>query len=194
MINLSILADTITADMGFLPGLAIFGPVFGLPLSVLAAVLERPFLTRAGVGRFAIWYSLQANLMSLLVGYLLLPLAIPALYSVGPLWLPIAVFISVVVERKYLMWRARSAGFNCRWGWVSWANIVSAVALVGVLLMSVPFNTYANRESLRPYLNFLTGVGVVVSVAAFATAFIVPALGKQKGERPVTILAERNSA
>ena len=49
-----ILADVVTADMGFLPGLALFGPAFELPLSVLAAVLERPFYTRAGISRWAL--------------------------------------------------------------------------------------------------------------------------------------------
>jgi hypothetical protein len=32
-------------------------------------VLERPFYTHAGVGRWAVWYSLRADFASLLVGY-----------------------------------------------------------------------------------------------------------------------------
>jgi len=44
-----LLADTITADMGWIPGLAFVGPAMGLPLSVLAAFLERPFYTLGGV-------------------------------------------------------------------------------------------------------------------------------------------------
>lgn len=63
------LANTITADMGLVPGCALIGPAMGLPLSVLAAFLERPFYSAAGIKRGAIWYSLQANLISLLVGY-----------------------------------------------------------------------------------------------------------------------------
>jgi hypothetical protein len=38
-----ILANTITADMGMIPGLTFAGPAMGLPLSVLAAFIERPF-------------------------------------------------------------------------------------------------------------------------------------------------------
>lgn len=64
------LANTITADMGMIPGLAFVGPAMGLPLSVLAAFVERPFYTLAGVKRHTIWYSLQANLVSLGVGFL----------------------------------------------------------------------------------------------------------------------------
>jgi len=56
-----ILANTITADMGLIPGLAFVGPAMGLPLSVLAAFIERPFYTRAGVERQMIWYSLQST-------------------------------------------------------------------------------------------------------------------------------------
>ena len=35
--QMRILANTITADMGMIPGLAFVGPAMGLPLSVLAA-------------------------------------------------------------------------------------------------------------------------------------------------------------
>ena len=37
--------------MGLIPALAFVGPAMGLPLSVLAAFIERPFYTRAGVER-----------------------------------------------------------------------------------------------------------------------------------------------
>ena len=179
-----ILADTITADMGFLPGLAMFGPAFGLPLSVLAAVLERPFYTRAGIGKWAIWYSLQANLISLLIGYLLLPIAVMTLDSIiGLLWLPVSVFVSIVVERKYLKWRACTAGFNGSWMWVSWANIFSALALVGVLILSRPFDTDQNKLALFPYRDGLTYFGIGASVITFATAFIVPAVGSRRSNR-----------
>ena len=180
-----ILADTITADMGFLPGLAMFGPAFGLPLSVLASVLERPFYTRAGIGKWAIWYSLQANLISLLIGYLLLPIAIMTLDSIiGLLWLPVSVFVSIVVERKYLKWRARTAGFNGGWMWVSWANVFSALALVGVLMLSWPFDTDQNKLALFPYRDGLMYFGIGVSVIAFAIAFTVPAVGGRRANRP----------
>lgn len=113
MMPLPLVADVITADMGFFPGCALFGPAFGLPLSVLAAVLERPFYTRAGIKRWAVWYSLQANFVSLLVGYLLIFVTVPAFYAIGLLWFPVAVSISIIVERSYLVWRARSMGFDC---------------------------------------------------------------------------------
>ena len=178
-----ILANAITADMGFLPGLALVGPAFGLPLSVLAAMLERPFYARAGVARWAIWYSLQANFASLLAGCLLLPAAMIALSAVGPLWMPVSVFLSIVIERKYLKWRA--GGFDGGWKWVGWANVFSALALVGVLLLTTPFATDQTKLALFPYQKNLTYFGIAASLAAFAASFIVPAMGRRR-ERAIS--------
>jgi hypothetical protein len=180
-----ILANAITADMGFLPGLALCGPAFGLPLSVLAAILERPFYTRAGVEKWAIWYSLQANFVSLLVGYLLLPIALFSLYWVGLLWLPVSVFLSIVVERKYLKWRA--TGFDGGWKRVSWANVFSALALIGVLLLSMPLDSYRNKLALFPYRDLLTHIGIAIGLVTFAVAFIVPAVGKRVERRSALV-------
>lgn len=174
----TILANVITADMGMLPGLALVGPAFGLPLSVLAAVLERPFYTRAGIGRWAIWYSLQANLVSLLVGYLLLPVAMIAFYGGCALWLPVSVFLSITVERFYL--KRCAPGFDGGWKWVGWANVFSALALVGVLFIKLPLDTQANQLAVLPYRDTLTYVGIAVGVIAFALAFIVPAVGARR--------------
>ena len=55
-----LLANAIAADAGLIQGLAIFGPAMGV--SVLAAFIERPFVKRAGFGKSAIWFSLQAKL------------------------------------------------------------------------------------------------------------------------------------
>ncbi len=158
--------------MGFLPGLALFGPAFGLPLSLLAGILERPFYSRAGVSRSAIWFSLQANFISLLVGYLMLPIALFGLYNAAILWFPVSVFISTAVERSYLKWRVRD--FDGNWKQVGWANVLSALAIVGVLLLSVPFNTPANKSALLPYYLPLTSVGIAISAVAFLMAFIMP--------------------
>ena len=138
------LANTITADMGLIPGLAFAGPGMGLPLSVLASFVERPFYTRAGVCSRTIWYSLQANLVSLLVGFALLAAGVVvgsgvfARASVAAIdravflvWPFVAVGVSAVVERAYLANRVR--GGRVGWGWSTAGNIVSAAACVGLL-------------------------------------------------------------
>lgn len=94
--------------------------------------------------------------------------------------MPISVFLSIVIERKYLRWRAGSAGYDGRWNWTSWANVFSAVALVGVLMLSSPFNTYHNRFVLLPYRDLLFYLGIAVSVIAFAAAFVVPAMAARR--------------
>jgi len=101
-----ILADSITADMGFIPGLAVVTPLLGVPLSIVATVIERPFWTSAGLGRHAVWYSILANFVSLIVGVLIvviLPMMYPEIVKrIFLLWPFAAVFMSVVVERTYL--------------------------------------------------------------------------------------------
>ncbi len=110
----------------------------GLPLSVLAAFIERPFITRAGVERNAIWFSLQANFVSLLVGYFATMIVIPIIMSpgggiIGLTWPFLAVGISIATERWYLAIRLRKGGVP--WGPLVGGNISSAVTCVAVLVL-----------------------------------------------------------
>src|SRR5213082_938665 len=79
-------ANSIAPTAYFWPGVLPLAFGLALPASVLAAFLERPFVTRAGVREYALWYSLQANLVSLAVGYLTVPVGLVAIYTIGPLW------------------------------------------------------------------------------------------------------------
>src|SRR5262249_41298362 len=76
------LANSIAPTAYFSPGVLPLMLGMALPASVLAAVLERPFVSRAGVQEYAFWYSLQANLVSLVIGYLTLPLGVYAIYTI----------------------------------------------------------------------------------------------------------------
>jgi hypothetical protein len=182
----ALLANTITADMGFIPGMAIVSPAMGLPLSVLAAFIERPFVSGAGVRRNAIWYSLQANLISLLVGYVgvigaMLLGGFLRLYDELPflVWPPLAVAVSIVVERGYLNVRAQRIGV--RWRWIIAGNLLSAgicIAIViaaGILRAAQP----AWRYALAPYERPLTITAGVGSVLLFIVAFCVPSLRRK---------------
>ncbi len=73
------LADTITADMGFLPGMELIGPAFGWP-----------FYFAAGVREKTIWYSLQANCVSLFLGYVC---AVPAIGILDAIFRDAGVFL-----------------------------------------------------------------------------------------------------
>ena len=60
---MSIFANAIAPSAYFWPGVLPLMLGMAFPATVLAAVIERPFVTRAGVTKHALWYSLQANLL-----------------------------------------------------------------------------------------------------------------------------------
>jgi hypothetical protein len=180
---IAILANTITADMGLIPGLAMVGPAMGLPLSVLAAFLERPFVSLSGLRgrRDAIWFSLQANFVSLLVGYGGL-LAAAIIDDAFNLWGPndplftvcqfVAVAISIFVERTYIAGRLRDVRIG--WGWMILGNILSAAACISLLMLVGYVRQWAPelRRAVTPYHNVLQALAGLGSLALFAVAFM----------------------
>jgi hypothetical protein len=174
-----ILANVITADMGLIPGLAIVSPLLGLPLSVMAAVIERPLLSAAGLRRHAVWYSIQANVVSLLVGYPLV-LIVAALADVFGdeslmLWPFATVAISAAVEWAYLNWRAACQP-RLHFGRVLGGNMVSALACLLLFIPLLALNQPQVRNALRPYqLSLNIALGVICLIAVVA-AFLVPHL------------------
>jgi len=177
-----ILANTITADMGLIPGLGIIGPLFGLPLSVMAAVIERPFLTAAGLKRDTVWYSIQANFISLLAGYPLVCVA-AGLESFGGamlLWPFAAVLISTVIERAYMN---KTVGLVLPFGWVLGANTVSALACVMILVPVHALDRPEIKYALLPYGIFLSVVLGLFCLVAVVAAFVIP---RRQTPRPLT--------
>ena len=178
------LANTITADMGLIPGFAFVGPALGLPLSVLAAFLECPFVSLSGVKQGAIWYSLQANFVSLLVGYVGLFAAGLVFGAFGGyrseealflVWPFIAVAVSIAVEQAYLARRQRA--YRPQWGWTALGNVLSASACVLVLVLVGGLRAKFPQwgRTLAPYhdaLQLLAGFG---SAALFLIAFFIRA-------------------
>ncbi len=174
-----LLANTITAEMGLIPGLAMLGPAMGLPLSVLAAFIERPFYSLAGVTRQTIWYSLQANLISLVIGWVLVFVvagitdALRQTYAIFEVWPFLAVAISIVIERSYLNVKVRER--NVAWGWSILGNALSAGLCVGLLF----YITYAKdspayaslRYALTPITPWLHLFAFISSAALFAYSF-----------------------
>jgi hypothetical protein len=119
------LANSIAPSAFFLPGILPMTMGLALPASVLAAVLERPFVSRAGVGRYALWYSLQANFLSLLIGYVTMPFAYAIIYVIGPLWCIIAISISILSEGWYYSGVGIKTPGKLRWGWIVGGNVFS---------------------------------------------------------------------
>jgi hypothetical protein len=174
-----ILANTITADMGMIPGCALISPALGLPLSVLAAFLERPFYTLGGISRKTIWYSLQANLVSLLVGYVGLFAAIligdasnldfEIPFSIWPIC---AVAVSIIVEGRFLARRQQPN--RVFWMCDSVANVFSAAVCVGILFPTEYVYTRFPRWKgmLEPWNLTLNVFAFIGSILVYLLAFL----------------------
>jgi len=133
------------APVLYLPGLVMISPLWGLPATLAAAVLERPFVSRAGIQRHALTRSIRANLLSWLVG-LVISLFMVAFIAAGPKPLGFAaavvfaiacviclpVVFSIFVEGGYYVQVLRRDGAILRWRWVIAGNIVSAAFLTSL--------------------------------------------------------------
>ena len=186
-----LLANAIAADAGLIPGLAIFGPAMGLPVSVLAAFIERPFVKRAGFGKSAIWFSLQANLVSLLVGYVATLIVIPLVMSLsnplGLFWPFLAVGISIVTERQYL--NAQLSPSHVPWLPIAAANIIGSASCIAVLIVVANLeSTHRNWAIVfRPYEAPLTVIVAACSLVLLVGSFSVSVVGQ--GEHKTTELS-----
>ncbi len=164
-------ANSISPALGLWPGVFIASPLFGLPATLLAAFLERPFISHAGVHHYALRYSIRANLISWLVG----AACFQFLYGITiELLLLIyhfaAIFLSIWIEASYLWQVTRKLGSRLRRGPIIAANIFSAIVLVllGVLAADLAHRDPMLAWRLRPYteqLETVSGVlcGVIVA-------------------------------
>ena len=157
-----------------------------LPATVLAAIVERPFLIRAGVSHYPLWYSLQANFASLLLGLLTLPLALGFIQSVPFLWSPIAVSLSIAVEGWYLCRRAVPVSSTFRWGPVIWANVARSGLLLALAVFIV-LPLYDRRDLasfLEPYEHTLLVGSSVLCLTLLIASFCVTVLRGQPSPPP----------
>ncbi|HEV3344833.1 MAG TPA: hypothetical protein VG125_30935 [Pirellulales bacterium] len=180
------LANSIAPTAYFWPGVLPLMLGMALPASVIAAVLERPFVSRAGVREYAFWYSLQANAISLVIGYVTLPVGIYAIYIIGPLWSLIAVVMSVVSEGWYYQSRAVNGPGSLRWAWIVWGNVFSSF-----VLLLLPSFALAIKEvkpilawELEPYQDVLLWGSVTPSVIVFVVSFFAPGLLRRMRAAP----------
>jgi hypothetical protein len=172
-------ADAIAPTAFFLPGCLFMALGAALPATVLAGVLERPFVTRAGVKRHALCYSLQANLVSAALGILCTPLAIVMLYECPLFWLLLAVTISICSEGLYYCLFALDVHQELRWRWIVLGNIFSSAVLFAFapILGSLEerySDTYWQLASrLERYHDRLLWSGLAASVVIFIWSFVV---------------------
>ena len=174
----------------FLPGMYVLGLYFGFLLSMLAAIIERPFIENAGVRRSPLAYSIRANSLAFLMmfGYLVFLYYIAEfLFWCLPI-LPGIVFISfmglvllIIVKGFYLRNKKPEDDFAEYWGPIILGNLASAglIFLLGIVLVIIYHTVSAGsfwwrvgkRFSLDQTL-FLDYAACTVGVIMFLGAFV----------------------
>ncbi len=191
--NAPALANSLTPAAGFIPGLMPLGLWLALPASVLAAIIERPFVRRAGVTHLTLWHSLRANFLSLLIGWLTMPLAMiwfgmtmrtpdyAAEAAMVAAWSLAAVTLSIISESAYYRKWSVDASVPWNWGWVIGANALSNLILLLVPLLAgaLPKFWPTLPRELLPYENGLINASVALSLGLFAISWITPKLSPQ---------------
>lgn len=127
MLSVPAAANSMAPYAYFWPGVLPIAGGLAFPASVLAAVIERPFLTWAGIQRGALAYSLQANFLSLLIGMVTSTFGMVFLYALGPLWWPVPIAVSVLSEGWYLRWKT---GRRLLWLPIVYGNLLSSLLLL----------------------------------------------------------------
>ena len=163
--------------------------IFLLASSVAAGILERPFVARAGVRESVIWYSLQANLVNLITGFLAAPFLVFVGYLLGPLWLGVALVVSILSKGFYLQWRAVATPEKIRWRWIVIGNIVSSavVLLLPIIALWIREEYPLLQWKYHRFKGSLAEIGVVGSVGAFGLAFLMPAILRARKQRPAPV-------
>jgi len=173
----AVFANSIAPTAYFMPGVLPWMFGMAVPASVLAAFLERPFVNWAGVREHALWYSLQSNFVSLVIGYITMPVGIYAIYTIGPLWSIIAVAMSVISEGYYFRWQC-AEGTNIRWLPIVAGNVFSSFVLVflpGVTLL-IKEGIPSLEMSLAPFQDALLWGSVGGCALLLVASFFVPSL------------------
>jgi hypothetical protein len=157
------------------------------PATLLAAVIERPFVERAGVRDQALWYSMQANFFSLMIGYALVPISRFFLFGYGPVLLVGAVGLSVWSEGKFYQWRALPAQRPLHWPALWWGNVTSSLFLMFLPPIAL---LIAERWSipavLWPYENVFNGSVLLICLAIFWFSFRATRAGSDANTPPST--------
>lgn len=178
------LTSTASACMGCsthqlvcVPGLWLIGGQVGLVIAILAAFIERPYITRSIVEplplRHPISRSLQASLISTVlvgtagIGYMGFAWAGPVGLEI--LWLPLSVAAATWIERWWLQWRT---GMQFRYGWLLLGNITSAMIVATLPFLQMAFGTDAPAyiRMIRPYQGTIAWTTLIAAAIVFTAA------------------------
>lgn len=171
------LANSLASWVWIWPGVVSIDPIFGLLPTVLAAFIERPFVSRAGVVEQPLFRSLRANLFSLFIGIPLAEFVLLIHSFVGLVLLALAgLVLSTLVELGYLAAVVRKQGGRLRWWWIAAGNVLSS-AVLAVVSLTVLFLTendpYLGR-ALIPYRDLFMLMHLATSFGMVTAALCGP--------------------
>lgn len=163
------------APFTFWPRTINIGIAIALSASLLAAFLERPFLSMAGVQRNTLWLSLQANLVSLVVSIPSIPIAMDGYDTIAFLMWPILVGLSVTVEWSYLSLVGRAGKRSIAWGPIVTGNMLSAgIMFILITLASGLVQGPLYWDYVVLYVDDLVRCTIPVNLGMFGLGFLIP--------------------
>lgn len=154
------------------------GAHVGLALPVLAAFLERPFISWSGVSNRALPLSIQANFLSALVigitGFFILGAAWGSGDALMFFWMFAAVGIAVMIE---YMWLARPWSRRRRkiaWGYLLIGNLFSAGLIFALPVLREIFgsNSYSHLRWIQPLRGMIALITLAVCAMVYLMAFL----------------------
>ncbi len=97
--------------------------------TLLVAICEEPFFSRAGIRQHALFHAMAANIVSTLVGCAMLLLAVLDRHAFGFLLL-CSVPVSIFSEGRYLQGILAKRSMKLRWKWLVAGNVFTMVVLM----------------------------------------------------------------
>lgn len=177
-----LLANTLAPWLPFTPGFSAFAFELMIPMTVLAAMIERPFLSEAGLRKDVLWRSIRANSVSSLLGIITIMPATILAYSIGPLITPIAVAASVYVERACLIRSGPIDDRHVGTGMLVMGNVVSSVVLwlIPFIVFDLQDAVPDVRVTLAPYETWLRWMTVCACGVLIGWAFARPLIRRER--------------
>jgi hypothetical protein len=155
------------------PGFVSFWLPIALLAGLLSAIVERPFLTRAGIKNGTLLHSLRANALSTIASILLIPLTAFAVGVIGLAWCPAAFAVSCVVQVNYLHRFARPQ-FSLRWVVGGKATSALALIVIPMIAKAIKKSYYGMETLIRPHTMWLAWSGFAVSLVVLLASFVWP--------------------
>jgi hypothetical protein len=175
-------ANSLSPFVLFWPGILHISLIYSLPATLLVAIVERDFFSRPTDRRGNLVLSLRANLLSTIVGILLIPATWPALYSpLALLWPFAAVAISCAVEIGYVR---SCVDRSYSVGWMIFGNVLSTTLLAFIPAFAIPFDEAQSEWVWRMHDVWweVSAAAGIVSLSILIAAWFVPVARKSDDE------------